>query len=374
MKKFNTFFVLFSVLLLIGVSAQELVRIADPIIVFGNEEKPIPTTQMSAFDLVKNFSLAMTPAETMASITKEVTETEEIEERETEVPENERVFNLEILGVYLSLSIQPARYYNPYYYSYGYGWYSYYGWGYGWGRNRPWYWGYYGPYDWRWNWWEWNYWGWYKPRHYRNYNTKPIYASQLKDPRQKANTINSRLTEPNLTAWNNAAKSIKPTSVESQPRNIKSYPSSKIVSRANSSAQQKFDGRISAKYANPKPNRLLQNPGSTPSRTTIGSRTNSSRVSVPARSFTTRSPAPRVSNQFRTTSSRNTIHRPVQSRTTPPRISAPTHSSASRKTIAVRSSAPRSSAVRSSGATRPSTAARTTPRPAPSRGTAVRKK
>jgi len=300
---------------------------------------------------IKNFSLAKTPAEIMASATEEVkkeevakiqdsdkTETETVENEEKGTNESEKqknVFDIEIIGVRFSLSVQP----------FGYG-YGYYGWGWNWGWNRPWYWGYYGPYDWRWNAWEWNYSGWYQPRRDRNRNTNPIHASQLRDPRK---TTTARSAKQTIIAQSNITNQAKPARSISTQNPVKSYPSNNTVSRA----QQKFNGRIAGKFTQSKQNPLFQK--ATPSiRSTANSR------SILSRTQNTRSSTPRISNQPRPASSR-TAFRPT-SRTGSSRISAP-----------ARSSIPRSSAVHSSSA-RSSAPARSSSRPASSRGTAVRRK
>jgi hypothetical protein len=324
-KKFRVLFVLFIGLLFVGFSAMAQ---ENPMKKKGRSYE-IPAQQPS-------FSLARTEQSQANEQTKaqEATTATTTEKKEAETTEEQKIIiftlapivELEICGVRLSLVIEPIGYGYPYYF-------------------RPWYYGwwpgsyFYGYRNWWWNAREWNRWGWYKP-HNRNYeNTNPIHASQLKDPR-RINTV--------------------PSAAQSQSNQVKSYPSRKSVTRAQSPAQQKFNGRIDSRYTNAKPNPFLRKSNSTAPRTAANPRQFYSRTQ------NTRTSPSRISNQSRPASSRATLRQNL-SRASSHRMSGPSRSSASR-------SSARPTAVRSSGVSRSSAARASAPRVSSPRGGGVRRK
>jgi hypothetical protein len=341
-KKFRVFIVLFIGLLFVGFTAlaQE-----NPMKKKGRSYE-IPTQQPS-------FSLAQTDQNQVneQAKTQEATTatTTEAKEKETEEPEEQKtivfalapILELDIFGLRFSLVIEPIGYGYPYYY-------------------RPWYYGwwpgsyFYGYRNWWWNAWEWNRQGWYGSHDRNRERTNPIHASQLRDPRR----ITPQSAEQMLVAQSNT----KPTPVQPQQANVKSYPSRKSLTR---NAQQKFNGRISSAYAEPKQSPLLRKTSSSSTRTAINSR------QFYSGTRNTRTSPYRVSNQSRPASSRTSL-RSNPYRAGSSRISF-ARSSATRSPV--RSSAPRSTAVRSSGASRPSAARTSAPRSASSsRGGSVRRK
>lgn len=341
----------------IGASAQDLVNHQKEFVIFGNAENNVRAEKQPINVLnwaLGNFSLAKTPEELMAAASQE-TENQKAEdppaedssENSEESSEEERevtivvpsrpgtILGFEIAGVEFSLAIEPAIYRNPYIYPYGlwsyswYGWYGSYGW-YPWRNPRYHYiWDYiWGPY------------AGFGRSSWRDRNRTPVYRDQLKDYRRASAT-----QEPTLLAQSNISP-VKPNSMQSSSQ-VMSYPSSKKLTNA----KQKFNGRISAKYTSPRPNKLLMQRPTTPRNARLSTQRQATRNSSIRSRSTARFTQPRRSSS--------------------PRISSPNRSSTPRNS-AIRSSSARSSASVRSGI-RSTASRKTSSRPASSKGTAVRK-